>query len=110
MADEKSAIGPAVQTIPIQAGFPSPDFPTIYVDGVTSLVPGAQVVKIYMGRVEPSLNAEPKSQTTAVLQLVMPANGFLQTAAFFNTQMQRMVREKMVTEEQVEAAKKSVGG
>jgi hypothetical protein len=108
MDENAKPVVPVIQTIPIQGDFPSPGFLTVYVDGATSLLPGGQVVKIYLGRTEPSLKAEPKIQSTPVMQLIMPASGFLQTAVFFNAQMERMIREKIVTPDQVDAAKKTL--
>lgn len=112
MTDEtpKAPTVATVQIIPIQDDFPGSNFATVYVDGITSLVPGPQVVKLYMGRLEPSLKAEAKSRTTPVIQLIMPTDGFLQTAAFFEVLVQRMKREKTVTDEQLAAAKKFAGG
>ena len=107
---EKPPVAATAQIIPIQGDFPAPDFATVYVDGVTSLLPGPQIIKMYLGRVEPSLKAESKSRTTPVIQIIMPTTGFLQAAAFFDTMVQRMLREKTVTQEQIDAAKKIATG
>jgi hypothetical protein len=52
--------------------FPGPQFPTVFADGVTSLVNSPTVVKFFLARIEPSFAGDGKSQTQAFAQVVMP--------------------------------------
>jgi len=91
------------------AGFPGPHFPTVYADGVTSVSPGAQVVKIYLSRLDSNFVVTSGSTTQPFLQLIMPTSGYLQMAMFFNKVIEGLLANKFISQEQYDEAKKNAG-
>jgi hypothetical protein len=83
------------------AGFPSPTFPTVFADGVTSMANSASVVKFFLGRLEPSFAGDGRSQMQAFAQVVMPMDGFAMMFVFFEAQLRLLVQNGIVTEQRL---------
>jgi hypothetical protein len=100
MADETASPPPEAPE------YPPPGLPVIYSDGVPSASWGAEVVKFYLARNDPDFRASaaPRKQNIYA-QVVMPLNSFLQSTAFFDSILDRMVREGTLTAEQVATAR-----
>jgi hypothetical protein len=84
--------------------FPASTFPTVFSDGVISFVPTVPIVKFYLGRIDPNMFGRGGAVMNPFAQVIMPTLAFVDTAAFLQQQVRRMVREKMITQEQVDQA------
>jgi hypothetical protein len=100
--DETSPMGP-VTVEPVVMGFIPADLPVFYSDWLISIHPGPMTVKVVLGRVDPHMQAMPQAQARPVGQLVMPLNGYVQAAAFMGQLVRNMIKEGMLTSEQVAA-------
>jgi hypothetical protein len=83
-------------------GYPPLEVPTIYADGVTSLVPGSQIVKFYLARIEPNFEASSPNSTQVCAQIVMPIVGFVQLVGFFENAIGRMIKTEALSQTQVD--------
>jgi hypothetical protein len=82
--------------------FPPLNFPLIFTDGVLQMSYGHSMVRMYLARHDPSLNPNNiNAATRPFAQLVMPLNGFLETALFFEATLSRLLNEKIITEQQL---------
>jgi hypothetical protein len=93
MADESGKPPLTPQIAPVAADYPSPSFPTVYADSVSSIQPGIQTTKFYLARFDPHMKAENTLLNQPIVQVIMPTASFVDTAAFF----QRMVRQLIET-------------
>jgi hypothetical protein len=84
-----------------KAEFPSPQFPTVFADGVLSLVNSPTVVKFFLGRIEPTFVGDGRSQMQAFAQVIMPIDGFASMFVFFEAQLKTMVRNGLITEDKL---------
>ena len=83
--------------------FPPANFPTLFADGVLSMTHGRGVVKFYFHRIDPEMFARGANNTLPIAQVVMPAIGFAQMAAFFRRRIEMMIRDGTISEEQERA-------
>jgi hypothetical protein len=79
--------------------FPPPNFPTVFADGVLSLVNSRTTVKYFLARFEPSFIGDGRSQMQAFAQVVMPMDGFAMMFVFFEAQIRVLVENGYITEE-----------
>jgi len=84
-----------------QGDFPSPQFPTVFADGVGSLINSPTVVKFFLARFEPSFSGDGRSQLQAFAQVVMPIDGFAAMFAFFEAQVRIMVQAGHLNEQRL---------
>ncbi|WP_416897574.1 MAG: hypothetical protein ACMVY4_19235 [Minwuia sp.] len=84
--------------------------PVAYAEFVSNLAYSREVVKYYFVRNDPAINAVGPAQPNVVAQVVMSTPGFLATAAFFSRMVSQMVREGVVTQEQVDFWRQSDEG
>ena len=73
--------------------FPPPEVPTIFADGVLNHAHTAEMVKFYLGRVDPSENQVPGNDQCAIAQVVLPMTGFLEMVSFFNTAVEAFITD-----------------
>ena len=71
--------------------FPPKDLPVIYADNAPITGRGNGTVKFYLIRSDPSLTADGSNNPHLVAQVVMPINGFVATAVFFEDELSNMV-------------------
>jgi hypothetical protein len=91
----------AETTQSLRADFPGPQFPTVFADGVASLVNSPAVVKFFLSRFEPSFGGDGRSQLQAFAQVVMPMDGFASMFVFFEAQLRVLVQAGYITEERL---------
>lgn len=89
------------------ADFPGPQFPTVFADGVVSLINSPTVVKFFLGRIEPSFAGDGRSQSQAFAQVIMPIDGFAMMFAFFEVQLKLMIQGGLITEERLAELRKT---
>jgi hypothetical protein len=75
--------------------------PTLYADGVANVAHGPGMVRTYLVRFDPSLIEAGNARPSLVAQLIMPTNGFLTIALFFEAQVKSMLKSGDVTEAQI---------
>lgn len=100
MTDEASK--PADATAPFARDphdYPPQDMLTIYADGVGSANWQHGVTKFYLARLDPHLGATALPAQRPAVQIVMPYYGFMQTAAFFQRIVTRMIAEGVIKQE-----------
>ncbi|NUJ81428.1 hypothetical protein HUN39_15625 [Methylocystis sp. FS] len=86
--------------------FPSSTFPAVFVDLIWSATHSAEVVKLYLGRVDPNIYGRGGAVPTPILQIVMPITGFVASAAFLQQKLQVMIEQGVITQQQVDDANK----
>jgi hypothetical protein len=85
--------------------FPDWSIPTIFSDGVGNFAPG-EVAKFYLVRSDPAGNGVASSVTRPVAQVVMANPVFIQTAIFFELILGNLVKDGVVSQEQIDAVRK----
>jgi hypothetical protein len=81
----------AIHLLPIRESHPHGSIPTFYSDGVSSAQIGREVVRFYVSRFDPNMSGTGPAQNEPIAQIVMSASAFVQTAAFLNAMVDRMV-------------------
>jgi hypothetical protein len=99
----------APRVAPPLGKYPPPDLPTIYVDSGISLANTQAVVKFYLGRLDPDMQAIYGPESRPVVQLVMPIEGFVATFAFLESAIQRMTRQGTIKEDALKTARQVAG-
>lgn len=87
--------------------FPDAAVPTIFADGTLNFQPGSDVVRFYFGRWDPAANGTPNYQTRAVAQIIMPVTGFAQMAAFFEQSTEKLVKDGLLQQDQLDQLRKA---
>ncbi|MFZ1964893.1 MAG: hypothetical protein WAU78_15745 [Roseiarcus sp.] len=87
------------------AGFPPPEIPTIYADGVANVYPTIHTTKMYLTRADSEIGGKAEIENHAIAQLVMPIDGFVQTTVFFNKVLDGLIASNVVDKQTVEAMK-----
>lgn len=100
MATDPSTLAPA------QGNFPPLAVPTVYADGVLNLAPTAQTVKFYLAVQMPDTTGANLYETRPVLQVAMPTSSFVETAVFFETALEQLVRDGFVSADTIELTRK----
>ncbi len=95
----------------VAAKIPEPDYPpaaapTIFTDSVLNVARNENVVKFYLGRSDPDALNDGRSKVVIVGQVVMGFKTFMQTAVFFESVLDNMVREKVVTQQEIDNLRK----
>jgi hypothetical protein len=99
---EPNEQGPSASPI----AFPPLGFPAIYADNVSSLSHGGHVIKYYLSRTDPSLAGQTRAaQYTPVMLVVMPIDGFVRTALFFEKSLNILVSEGHIKQEEINAVR-----
>jgi hypothetical protein len=79
--------------------YPPYDLVTVFADGVGSANWQHGVAKFYLARLDPHLGATGPAVLRPAVQIVMPYYGFMQTAAFFQRIITRMIAEGAIKQE-----------
>jgi hypothetical protein len=82
-------------------GFPPPNFPTVFADGVTSIANSPSIIKFFLARLEPSFVGDGRSQLQAFAQVIMPMDGFASMFVFFEAQLRVLVQSGVITEQRL---------
>jgi|SRR5215213_325589 len=98
---------PALDLEEVPSQFPPADLPTVFCDGFSAYAHSPQFVKLYLARVDPSLNATGKSQLQVIQQLVMPIPGVVNALAFFEVIFGRLREQGFASDGDLEAARAS---
>jgi len=88
-------------THPVPLAYPAVTCPTVFADGVLNLSIAPGVVKYYLLRFEPSFSGVNQFETQPIAQIVMPTEGFVTTALYFNAQIERLIKANFITRERV---------
>src|ERR1700687_5122036 len=96
-------------THPAAAGYPSPTFPAVFVDGVLNTSHSGSTVKFYLFRYEPSFQGDNSYQTQPCAQVIMPMEAFVAAAAFFELQAQQLVQKNLILQSRVDEIRALVG-
>jgi hypothetical protein len=81
---------------------PHPGMPAIFSDGVESMTNNSEVVKFYLARFDPDIQAVGPSEITTVAQVIMPISAFIQTALFFDLRLERLIAEGKTTSAEID--------
>jgi hypothetical protein len=81
--------------------YPPPNFPTVFADGVQSLINSPAIVKFFLARFEPTFVGDGRSQLQSFAQVIMPIDGFAMTAVFFEAQLRLLIQNGYITETRV---------
>jgi hypothetical protein len=87
--------------------YPPADIPTIFIDGVMNLANSRYVVKCYLARFDPSIDAKSPYEAHVIAQLIMPIPSFIDTYAFFESGVRRMIKDGVASSDDVERARAS---
>lgn len=90
--------------------FPAPHFPTVFADGVSTLVNSPSVVKFFLARFDPSFAGDGRSQLQAIAQVVMPLDGFATMFVFFETQLRHLVQGGFISEARLAEIRAALAG
>ncbi len=102
MAGEKPESGvdlspPESETTDISAGkYPPANLPLLYADGFANAAPQGGVMKIYLFRNDAELTGLAQTKPQLFAQLVLPLQGFVQAALFFNWALDHLIRENQI--------------
>jgi hypothetical protein len=78
------------------------EIPVVFADQVTNHVMGPGVIKCYFNRIDPAPGDPNQYSNVQVLQLIMPASGFVDMVAFFEHRLRLMVAANHVSQERVD--------
>jgi hypothetical protein len=95
--DKAPASIPAVKIVP--------DVPVIFADGVISQSWGPGISKFYLGRFDGDPEAKKEAISVPVVQMVMPAEGFVQMVAFFEHRLKAMIEKGIVSQDSIDSAR-----
>lgn len=87
-----------IETKTAPVDFPTPEFPTVFADGVISLVNSPAVVKFFLGRFDPSFAGDGRTQLNPITQIIMPMDTFANMCVFFEAQLRIFVQAGYITE------------
>lgn len=104
MVDQAGEGADAVPPVPTYSWNP---VPTIYADGIANVAHGPGIIRSYLIRFDPSLKEVADARPTLVAQLIMPTNGFLMMATFFDAQVQSLIKSGEVTQEQLDGVRQA---
>lgn len=88
-------------TVAPVSGRPRADLPTIFSDGVTNFANSGSVAKFYLFRTDPDIDDPFKFYNEVAAQVVMTIPAFVQTVVFFENSLQRLISQKLITEEEL---------
>jgi hypothetical protein len=83
-------------------GFPEPNFPTVFADGVLSFANNASVVKFFLARLEPNFAGNDTYRTQPFAQVVMPVDAFVNMVGFFQVAVDILVKQGFITQQKVD--------
>lgn len=82
--------------------------PTLYADGIANVATGPGTVRTYLIRFDPSLMEHTDASPTVTAQLIMPTNGFLMIATFFEAQIKSMLASGQITQQTLDEVRAMV--
>ena len=82
------------------------DTPVIFADGIANQVRGPGISKFHFYRQDAVMGDGKSFQKVEVLQVIMPAAGFVDMIAFFEHRLRTMVKHGIVTQEQIDERRK----
>jgi hypothetical protein len=101
MADEKSNSAPPTEYLPY-------NFPTVFADSVSQAASSPTVMRFLLNRFASAVNvANAPPKAPPFLQVVMPMEGFIATYIYFEALVDNLVKQKIVSEEYLEAVRTS---
>ena len=92
---------------PNEANYPTSYLPTVFADAVPTMTHAGGIVKFYYARIDPSFTADKTVKNNVIAQVIMPIEGFAQAVAFFDAQLEGIIREGLIKRETVEAYRES---
>jgi hypothetical protein len=95
---------------PFEKLAPWASIPNVFADGVMSQSYGPGISKFYLYRTDGDPHAQVEPVNTPIVQVIMPAAGFVRTWAFFGARIKTMIDEGFLTQEQVDALTKAGSG
>jgi hypothetical protein len=84
-----------------QTNYPSPQFPTVFADGVSNIVNSKQVTKFFLTRFESDLASTNPSKSQPFMQVVTSMEGFAATFTFFEAAVERYVSQDLLTQQMI---------
>lgn len=92
--------GPSVYDIP-------DSIPTLFSDGILNLANSSSIVKFYLGRLDPQ--SDGTHRTVACGQVVMPLEGFVNSIAFVERMVAKLVSEGIISQAALDVARQGIG-
>lgn len=96
---------PAEALVPPREDFPAAALPMIFSDGVLNLSRAPGLVRFYLMRTDPELHGKATYLLQPVAQVAMPMVSFVQTYVFFELEMQKMVKDGLVSQSLIDQAR-----
>lgn len=106
MAQQEKKI--EVAAAPPLHGFPPPNMPSLYMDGIANVSPQGGVIKCYVVRVDAEFGGGSESRSQVVAQLVMPIHAFVQTTLFFQKALENLMAQGQIDSALVEVLRENI--
>lgn len=91
------------------SAYPPPNFPLLFADNVSNFAYGQSLVRLYFTRSDPSFNeATTEPRTQPIVQLIMPVDGFVATALFFEQVLSRLVADNVISTARIDELRSAV--
>lgn len=95
--------------IPVEPGHPTWQLPIIFADGIANMAPISGNLRFYLYRTDPETTGKLPYKNQIFAQMVIPAQGFVQAAAFFERAMKLFISQGTLSKELVNAARTAEG-
>jgi hypothetical protein len=83
--------------------YPPPNFPLLFADNVSNFAYGQSLIRLFFVRNDPSFNVgTDQARSQPIAQLVMPIDGFVATALFFEHVLSLLVSENVLSQARVD--------
>jgi hypothetical protein len=102
MPDEAKPASSGASDIIFATGHPPPGTAVAFADGVTNFAHSKSIVKFYLYRTDPSVDASGPYENNIVAQIVMPLDGFVRTALFLNRGIELLVSKGAMSQADVD--------
>lgn len=90
------------------AAYPPANFPTLFTDGISNASYGQSIVRLYLARGDPSFSEGTiEARTQPIAQLIMPLDGFVVTALFFERLLSRLIAGHVVNQARIDELRAS---
>jgi hypothetical protein len=84
------------------------DIPVVFADAVSMQTYGPGISKFYLVRIDPDPLGAGSNKVAAVLQVVMPMDGFIQMWAFFEQRLKTMLKDGVISKSEIDKAREAV--
>jgi hypothetical protein len=98
MSEAESTPSPS----PLSLAYPPAALPTVYADGVLNISHNAGGVKFYLVRGDPPFVGQGGNQMQVITQIVMPLDGFINTALFFEETLKDMAQSNELMQQMID--------